>query len=96
MNSMLRAALGALVHVLAPGAETSGDSAGSAASATGSAEPTATADRTFAEQQYLAPAWEHGHVPLSVDLFGALGRLLDARAPGDVRDAPETRGQDSG
>jgi hypothetical protein len=83
MNSMLRAALGALVHVLAPGAETSGDSAGAAAEpAAGSAELTATADRTFAEQQHVAPAWEHGHVPMSVDLFGALGRILDARAPG--------------
>ncbi|RXR26768.1 hypothetical protein EQW78_08035 [Oerskovia turbata] len=66
MNSMLRAALGTLVHVLTPGAETSGDSAASAAaSATGSA------------------AW-------SVDLFGALGRLLDARVPGEVQDTPET------
>ncbi|MFE4465727.1 hypothetical protein ACFRCR_11490 [Oerskovia sp. NPDC056781] len=90
MNSMLRAALGALVHVLAPGAETSGDGAGSAASATGSGEPTATADRTFAEQQHVAAAWEHGHVPMSVDLFGALGRLLDARAPGDAQGTPET------
>ncbi|QDW64200.1 hypothetical protein [Oerskovia sp. KBS0722] len=85
MNSMLRAVLGALVHVLAPGTETSGDRAASAAaSATGSTEPTATAGRTFAEQQYLTPAWEHGHVPMSVDLFGALGHVLDAR------DTPET------
>lgn len=85
MNSMLRATLGALVRVLAPGAETSGDRAGSASgSAAGSAEPTATTGRTFAEQQYLAPAWEHGHVPMSVDLFGTLGRVLDAQ------DTPQT------
>ncbi|MFF2621581.1 hypothetical protein [Oerskovia jenensis] len=89
MNSLLRAALGALVHVLAPGAETSGDRAGSAAgsaagAAAGTAERTAVADRTFAEQQCVAPAWEHGHVPMSVDLFGALGRILDAR------DTPQT------
>ena len=38
-------------------------------------------DRTFAEQQYVTPAWEHGHVPMSVDLFGAFGRTLDARDP---------------
>lgn len=85
MNSMLRAALGALVHVLAPGAQTSGDRAASAAgAAAGTAERMASADRTFAEQQYVAPTWEHGHVPMSVDLFGALGRILDAR------DTPQT------
>ncbi len=62
MNSTLRAALGTLVHLLAP-------------------EPSwaSRSDRTFAEQQHVAPAWEHGHVPMSVDLYGSLARTLDAR-----------------
>jgi len=82
MNSMLRAALGALVRLLAPGAEASGGpTTGSAGPA---ADPAPTTDRTFVEQQYVAPMWEHGHVPMSLDLFGGFGRVLDAReeAPG--------------
>lgn len=106
MNSLLRAALCALVRALAPGAEMSGTPAASASSA----GLTATAARTFSEQQYVAPAWEHGHVPLSVDLCGAFGRILDSREPlsaeqlsriGQMGDnysalSGRTRAQDSG